>query len=53
MATEPLGKAINTYVMQDEARHVVFGRLALRDFYPQLTQAERDEREEFWSRRAT
>ncbi|MGH2690957.1 MAG: ferritin-like domain-containing protein [Actinomycetota bacterium] len=44
---EPLAKAINTYVMQDEARHVAFGRLALRDFYPQLTQAERDEREEF------
>jgi hypothetical protein len=33
--------------MQDEARHVAFGRLALRDYYPQLTQAERDEREEF------
>ena len=46
-ATEPLGKAINAYVMQDEARHVTFGRLALRDYYPQLTQAERDEREEF------
>ena len=46
-STEPLAKAINTYVMQDEARHVAFGRLALRDFYPQVTQAERDEREEF------
>src|SRR6059036_2853135 len=46
-STEPLAKAVNTYVMQDEARHVAFGRLALRDFYPQLTQAERDEREEF------
>jgi hypothetical protein len=33
--------------MQDEARHVAFGRLALRDHYPQLSQAERDEREEF------
>jgi hypothetical protein len=44
---EPLSKAINTYVMQDEARHVAFGRLALHDYYPQLTQAERDEREEF------
>jgi hypothetical protein len=44
---EPLAKAINTYVMQDEARHVAFGRLALRDYYPQLTRAERDEREEF------
>src|SRR5256884_1155711 len=46
-STEPMAKAINTYVMQDEARHVAFGRLALRDYYPQLTQAERDEREEF------
>jgi len=44
---EPLAKALNTYVMQDEARHVAFGRLALREYYPQLTQAERDEREEF------
>jgi hypothetical protein len=46
-STEPLAKAINTYVMQDEARHVAFGRLALRDYYPQLTEAERAEREEF------
>jgi hypothetical protein len=44
---EPLAKAINTYVMQDEARHVAFGRLALREYYPQITQKERDEREEF------
>jgi 1,2-phenylacetyl-CoA epoxidase catalytic subunit len=44
---EPLGKALNTYVMQDEARHVAFGRLALRDYYPQLSDAERAEREEF------
>ena len=47
MASEPLAQAINAYVMQDEARHVMFGRLALRDYYPHLTQAERDEREEF------
>jgi hypothetical protein len=46
-ATDPLAKALNAYVMQDEARHVMFGRLALRDYYPQLTQAERDEREAF------
>ena len=26
-ATEPLAKALNAYVMQDEARHVMFGRL--------------------------
>src|SRR6266571_2132178 len=46
-AGDPLGKSVNAYVMQDEARHVMFGRLALRDYYPQLTQGERDEREEF------
>ena len=44
---EPLAQALNAYVMQDEARHVAFGRLVLREYYPQLTQAERDEREEF------
>jgi len=47
LATEPLAQALNVYVMQDEARHVAFGRLALRDFYPQLSEKERDEREEF------
>lgn len=47
LATEPLGRALNAYVMQDEARHVAFGRLALRDYYPQLSSRERDEREEF------
>jgi hypothetical protein len=46
-AQEPLAKALNAYVMQDEARHVMFGRLALRDYYPQLTEAERAEREAF------
>ena len=46
-ATDPLAKALNAYVMQDEARHVMFGRLALRDYYPQLTEAERAEREDF------
>jgi hypothetical protein len=47
MAVDPLGKAINAYVMQDEARHVAFGRLALRDYYKELSDKERDEREEF------
>jgi P-aminobenzoate N-oxygenase AurF len=46
-AQNPLAAAVNAYVMQDESRHVAFGRLALRDFYPHLTQHERDEREEF------
>lgn len=42
-----LAGAVNAYVMQDEARHVAFGRLALRDYYPQLSDAERRQREEF------
>jgi len=42
-----LCQAVNAYVMQDEARHVAFGRLALRDYYPELTEAERREREDF------
>jgi hypothetical protein len=46
-AKNSLAASVNAYVMQDEARHVAFGRLTLRDYYPQLTQAERDEREEF------
>ena len=47
MATNPLVKQLLAYVMQDEARHVAFGRLALRDFYAELTEAERAEREDF------
>ncbi|MBI1364470.1 MAG: aminobenzoate oxygenase [Alphaproteobacteria bacterium] len=46
-AKNPLAQQVNAYVMQDESRHVAFGRLALRDYYPHLTQAEKDEREEF------
>ena len=47
MSTSPLAGAVNAYVMQDEARHVAFGRLALREYYPHLSAAERKEREEF------
>jgi hypothetical protein len=47
MTADPLAEAINAYVMQDEARHVAFGRLALRDYYRELSSGERDEREEF------
>ena len=43
----PLAASVNAYVMQDEARHVAFGRFALRDYYPTLSDKERDEREEF------
>jgi hypothetical protein len=46
-AGNTLAGAVNAYVMQDEARHVSFGRLALREYYPHLSDAERDEREEF------
>jgi hypothetical protein len=46
-ARNPLAAAVNAYVMEDEARHVAFGRIALRDYYPQLSDKERDEREEF------
>lgn len=44
---EPLARAVNAYVMEDESRHVAFGRLALRALYPELTERERAEREEF------
>ncbi|MCU1692767.1 MAG: hypothetical protein JWM64_1858 [Frankiales bacterium] len=47
ITTKPLPKQILAYVMQDEARHVAFGRLALKDAYRDLTTAERTEREEF------
>jgi hypothetical protein len=47
VTTKPLPKQILAYVMQDEARHVAFGRMALRDYYRQLTKKELAEREEF------
>src|ERR1022692_3165216 len=47
IANNALVKQLLAYVMQDEARHVAFGRLALRDYYAELTEAERADREEF------
>jgi len=47
MTTVALPKQILAYVMHDEARHVAFGRVALRDYYARLTDAERAEREDF------
>jgi hypothetical protein len=44
---EPLIKQITQYIMADEARHVAFGVLSLRDLYPQMTQQELRDREEF------
>jgi len=47
MTTQPLVRQILAYIMQDEARHVAFGRIALKDYYAGITQKERDEREDF------
>lgn len=47
MTSEPLLKQLLRYVMSDEARHVAFGVLSLQDLYPQMTQAEIRERQEF------
>jgi hypothetical protein len=44
---EPLLQKLLRYVMSDEARHVAFGVLSLKDLYPQMTSAELAEREEF------
>lgn len=46
-ASGSLAKQLLAYVMQDEARHVAFGRISLKDYYSALTEAERAEREEF------
>jgi hypothetical protein len=47
MSNNALVTQLLAYVMQDEARHVAFGRLALRDYYKELTTAELADREEF------
>jgi rubrerythrin len=44
---EPLLKQLLRYVMSDEARHVAFGVLTLKEYYTELTQAEIRERQEF------
>jgi len=44
---EPLIKHITQYIMADEARHVAFGVMSLRDVYPEMTSGELKEREEF------
>lgn len=46
-AQNRLAGQVNAYIMQDEARHVAFGRMALREYYPQLSDYERREREQF------
>jgi len=45
--TEPLMKRLTHYVMLDEARHVAYGVLSLRDYYSDFTEKDRNEREDF------
>jgi hypothetical protein len=47
LSTEPLLKQLLRYVMSDEARHVAFGVLSLKEFYGDLTDAELKDRQEF------
>jgi hypothetical protein len=47
LTTEPLLKNLLRYVMSDEARHVAFGVLTLKEVYQDMTQAEIRERQEF------
>ena len=44
---EPLLKKILRYVMSDEARHVAFGVLSLKECYDQMTDREMMDRQEF------
>lgn len=47
LTTEPLLKRLLRYVMADEARHVAFGTISLKDHYEEMTQSEIRERQEF------
>jgi len=47
MTTEPLLKKLLRYVMSDEARHVAFGVLSLKEYYAGLDGSEIRERQEF------
>jgi hypothetical protein len=47
IAQDPLLKQLLRYVMSDEARHVAFGVLSLKEYYQELTDAELRERQEF------
>jgi hypothetical protein len=47
LSTEPLLKQLLRYVMADEARHVAFGVLSLKEYYAELSDREMAERQEF------
>ena len=44
---DPLLKQLLRYVMSDEARHVAFGVLSLKEYYEGLSEAELFERQQF------
>jgi hypothetical protein len=46
-ATNPLLRDLTAAVMEDESRHVAFGVLSLREFYQDLSERDREEREDF------
>jgi hypothetical protein len=47
LTQDPLLKQLLRYVMSDEARHVAFGVLSLKEYYAGLTDTELRERQEF------
>ena len=47
LTEEPLLKQLLRYVMADEARHVAFGVLSLKEYYAELSDNEIAERQEF------
>ena len=47
MTPDPLLKQLLRYVMSDEARHVAFGVLSLKEYYAELSDVELRERQEF------
>ena len=47
LTTEPLLKHLLRYVMSDEARHVAFGVLSLKEVYDGMSDAEMKDRQEF------
>jgi hypothetical protein len=47
LTPEPLLKQLLRYVMSDEARHVAFGVLSLKEYYEGLSDSELRERQEF------
>jgi hypothetical protein len=47
LTTEPLLKKLLRYVMSDEARHVAFGVLSLKECYDEMSDKEIADRQEF------